>query len=105
MTQASGIVAGTAYDSAGEGPAVVLVHGLGMDRHMWQWQVPDLARRFRVVTYDLLGHGESQPPAEPVSLASFSDQLHRLAEALNLERFALAQNRQEVVPLEGRLSG
>lgn len=90
MTQAGGTASGTAYDSAGDGPAIVLVHGLGMDRRMWQWQVPELARRFRVVTYDLLGHGESDPPADPVSLARFSDQLHQLAGALDLDRFALA---------------
>lgn len=50
---------GTAYSLAGDGPAtVVLVHGLGLSRAMWQWQHTALAQRYRVLTYDLYGHGE-----------------------------------------------
>ena len=90
MMESGGPVAGTAYSVAGDGPAIVLVHGLGMNRHMWQWLVPDLACRFSVVTYDLLGHGESEAPGETLSLADLSGQLHRLADAANLDRFAIA---------------
>lgn len=81
---------GTAYSIVGNGHAVVLVHGLGMHRHMWGWQVPALADHYRVVTYDLLGHGESKNPPEDCSLTDFSDQLMALVDALELESFALA---------------
>ncbi len=59
---------GTAYDLTGPdgAPVVVLVHGLGLNRAVWQWMIPDLAQRFRVLTFDFLGHGESPPP--PASL-------------------------------------
>lgn len=65
---------GTVYDITGDGPPVVLVHGLGLDRHMWQWLLPDLVG-FRVVTYDLLGHGESPNPPDKANLTVFSEQI------------------------------
>ena len=53
---------------------------------MWQWQVPALAPHFSVLTYDLLGHGESAPPARAPDLALFSEQLLRLMDRHGLER-------------------
>ena len=47
------------YEIRGEGPAVVLIHGGGFDRRMWDDQVPDLARDFRVIRYDVRGAGQS----------------------------------------------
>jgi pimeloyl-ACP methyl ester carboxylesterase len=43
-------------------PTLVFVHGLGSDRHDWSPQVAALASRFRCVTFDLPGHGESGIP-------------------------------------------
>ena len=45
------------YESAGEGPAVVLIHGGGMDRRMWDDQFDLLARDFQVVRYDVPARG------------------------------------------------
>ena len=58
---------GTAYESFGSGPRVIaLVHGLGLNRHSWQWQVPALSSTHRVITFDLHGHGDSSvPPTTP----------------------------------------
>ncbi len=81
---------GTAYSVVGSGPPVVLVHGLGMHRGMWMWQVPALAERFTVVTYDLLGHGDSRSPPENCTLTDFADQLATICDALGLDRVALA---------------
>ena len=55
------------YDVAGTGPAVVLVHGFGLDRRMWDPQAGPLAARFQVVRYDCRGFGASGPfdPAIP----------------------------------------
>jgi len=71
---------GTAYDSAGpEGaPCIVLIHGIGLDRRLWDEWIPPLADRYRVLRYDLPGHGESPPSPHPVSLAGLSDQLREL---------------------------
>jgi 3-oxoadipate enol-lactonase len=50
-----------AYEVTGDGPAVVLVHGFGLDLRMWDPQVEPLAARFRVVRYDCRGFGASGP--------------------------------------------
>lgn len=52
-----------AYDVTGSGPTLVLVHGVCHRRHAWDAVVPLLADRFRVITVDLPGHGDS--PAVP----------------------------------------
>jgi 3-oxoadipate enol-lactonase len=46
----------------GSGPVVVLLHGLGGDRSVWDAQVPDLAKEFHVLAPDLRGHGETPAP-------------------------------------------
>jgi len=59
------------YEVAGDGPAVVLIHGFGLDMCMWDPQVGPLADRFRVVRYDCRGFGASGPfdPAVPYTHA------------------------------------
>ena len=76
----------TAWERHGSGPVVVLIHGFGLNRAMWQWQLPILAPYFNVLTYDLLGHGESAPPTDTPDLAMFSGQLSRLMDRCGIER-------------------
>lgn len=81
---------GTAYEISGSGDAaVVLVHGLGLNRQSWRWQVPALAERYRVITYDLHGHGESSVPPEWPSLTMFSAQLRELLDHLQISKAAV----------------
>jgi 3-oxoadipate enol-lactonase len=63
--------AGLVHEATGDGPAVVLVHGFGLDMRMWEPQVGHLAARFRVVRYDCRGFGASGPfdPAVPYTHA------------------------------------
>ncbi|MEM7221582.1 MAG: alpha/beta fold hydrolase [Pseudomonadota bacterium] len=82
---------GTAYALSGpaDGPLVVLIHGLGLNRGCWQWHMPALTARARVLTYDLYGHGDSAaPPAKP-SLSLFAAQLRELLDELQVEASAL----------------
>src|SRR5829696_5969874 len=56
-----------AYDVAGSGPPVLLLHaGLG-DRRMWDAQVPGFAEHFTVVRFDARGFGETRKPDVPFS--------------------------------------
>jgi pimeloyl-ACP methyl ester carboxylesterase len=72
------------YEEAGDGPAIVLVHGITESRHAWDPILPALSERWRVVNVDLRGHGESErrPPYDMETLAS---DVHALADDLGLE--------------------
>jgi pimeloyl-ACP methyl ester carboxylesterase len=50
-----------AYQVSGDGPAVVLVHGFGLDQRMWDAQAEHLSARYQVVRYDCRGFGASGP--------------------------------------------
>ena len=79
----------TAWERHGSGPPIVLIHGFGLNRAMWQWTLPALTPHFSVLTYDLLGHGESAPPAGTPDLAMFSRQLLGLMDRCDIERVAV----------------
>ncbi len=50
------------YELAGEGDAVIFVHGFPFDLGMWEPQVPEFSRRFRTLRYDARGFGRSSLP-------------------------------------------
>jgi pimeloyl-ACP methyl ester carboxylesterase len=79
-----------AYADFGEGDRVlVLVHGLLMNRRMYDHLAPEMASRgYRVITVDLLGHGASDMPADmrAYNMATFADQLATVIEELGLDR-------------------
>lgn len=81
---------GTAYTLSGpdDAPVIALIHGLGLNRHTWRWHVPALSERYRVLNYDLFGHGESAPSPRALSLTAFAGQLVALMDALHVERCA-----------------
>ena len=58
----------------GEGPTIVLIHGVMMDHRMWAAEVEDLSRTFRVVRMNMLGHGKAPNPPGPRKLDDFVEQ-------------------------------
>jgi pimeloyl-ACP methyl ester carboxylesterase len=74
------------YRIAGEGPAVVLVHGLALSSTTWRYVMPKLAERFTVVAPDLLGHGQSGKPRGDYSLGNYASGIRDLLVALDIER-------------------
>jgi pimeloyl-ACP methyl ester carboxylesterase len=77
------------WEESGRGFPVVFIHGLGNDRTRWAGQVRALSPRYRVITFDNMGHGESVKPPGPYDLRMFVDFLHELVEDIGLERCAL----------------
>jgi 3-oxoadipate enol-lactonase len=73
-------------DGVADAPVVVLSNSLGATRAMWDPQVPALAERFRVVTYDTRGHGESPAPEGPYGLDDLVDDLVALLDEVGAER-------------------
>jgi 3-oxoadipate enol-lactonase len=59
--------AGLFYEVSGAGEPIVLIHAFSVDRRMWAPQIATLEGRFRVVRYDLRGHGKSAGPSAPYS--------------------------------------
>jgi pimeloyl-ACP methyl ester carboxylesterase len=55
------------YEMVGKGPAVVLVHGGLVDSRMWDDQMNDFSKRYKVVRYDLRGFGKSIDATESFS--------------------------------------
>jgi len=67
-------------------PVVVLIHGLGLNKACWQWMIPDLKDSYRVLSYDLYGHGDSSDPVTEPSLSLFSKQLKDLLDYCKIQK-------------------
>ena len=83
--------AGTAYDVAGSAdqPCVVLIHGLGLSRCLWHDHWLNFAKSYRVIRYDLPGHGDSAPMKGVGDLTELSDQIVELLDTLEIQQAAL----------------
>jgi pimeloyl-ACP methyl ester carboxylesterase len=79
-----------AYVDAGEGPALLFVHGIGGDWKTWEPVLAPLAARHRVLAVDLPGHGGSAKGAGDYSLGGMANVLRDLMGALELERATVA---------------
>ncbi|WP_281404632.1 alpha/beta fold hydrolase [Streptomyces javensis] len=66
------VPAALSHEAHGDGPELVLLHGVGLDRRMWDRCLPALAARHRVTLVDLRGHGASPAAAAGVSLAELA---------------------------------
>jgi len=83
MQPEQAMVNGTRISMTGRGPLVVLIHGVFMDRRMWESQVAALSPFNRVCCLDMLGHGDSfNPPGDRV-LMDFVEQVHQVVEFLS----------------------
>ncbi|MCO5176892.1 MAG: alpha/beta hydrolase [Thermomicrobiales bacterium] len=78
------------YQQVGEGPDVVMVHGLTGNLAVWHLQIiPQLMDRFRITTYDLRGHGYSEVTPSGYTSDDMAEDLRDLLDALDIERPAL----------------
>lgn len=75
-----------ADDLPQDAPTVVLSNSLGTTHRMWDKQVPELARHFRVVRYDTRGHGQSPVPAGPYTIDDLTDDVVALLDRIGVER-------------------
>lgn len=82
---------GTAYDLEGpaDAPVVTLIHGLGMHRETWNDYRPALAKHYRVLSYDLGGHGQSAIPDEIPTLKTIAAQLNRLLDHTGIAKTSI----------------
>jgi 3-oxoadipate enol-lactonase len=78
--------AGLVYEVSGAGEPVVLIHAFSVDRRMWAPQIAALEGRFRVVRYDLRGHGKSAAPSVPYAP---HEDLRSVMDTLGIDRATL----------------
>ena len=79
-----------AFERVGEGPPLVLAHGVLGDSRTWRPQLAGLAGELTVVAWDEPGAGRSSEPQEPFELADYADALAGLIEVLGLGPAAVA---------------
>jgi 3-oxoadipate enol-lactonase len=84
------IVAGEAFNVLVEGeegaPVLMLSNSLGTSLRMWDKQIKDFAKHFRVVRYDARGHGHSVITEEPYSIAQLGRDALGIMDALGIEK-------------------
>jgi pimeloyl-ACP methyl ester carboxylesterase len=76
----------------GEGPPLLLVHGLSGSWPNWLEQIPVFARTHRVIAVDLPGFGQSPMPAERISISGYARTLDALLGTLGLDAAAVVGN-------------
>jgi pimeloyl-ACP methyl ester carboxylesterase len=76
----------TYYEVTGKGKPFVFVHGAAGSHDNWHPQVKHFSDRYRVITYDIRGHGKSSGSDRKYSCALFADDLHTLLTALDIEQ-------------------
>lgn len=72
-----------------DAPVLVLSNSLGTTQDLWSRQLPELAERCRVLTYDHPGHGSSELPEQPCTVDAIADNLLALLDELGLDRVSV----------------
>ncbi|WP_137724778.1 alpha/beta fold hydrolase [Prescottella subtropica] len=74
-----------AFRIAGEGPAILLLHGIGDNSSTWSEIIPHLAKSHTVIAPDLLGHGRSDKPRADYSVAAYANGVRDLLSVLGVD--------------------
>lgn len=78
------------YSVQGQGdPALVFIHCWSCDRHLWDSQVAEFGKKYRVVAIDLPGHGESGRERKKWSIEEYGEDVKRVVTKLDLKRVVL----------------
>jgi pimeloyl-ACP methyl ester carboxylesterase len=75
-----------AFIKTGQGPALLLLHGLGCDHTTWLPVIATLSRRYTVIAPDLLGHGRSAKPRADYSVGGYANGMRDLLTVLGVDK-------------------
>jgi len=75
-----------AFIHAGQGPALLLIHGIGDCADTWRGLIPELAHDRTVIAPDLLGHGRSDKPRADYSVAAYANAMRDLLSVIGVDR-------------------
>ncbi len=82
----------THFLEAGQGPVLILVHGLGASSDAWRDSMTILAKSYRVIAPDLPGYAKSDRTRATYSVSYYASWLDDFIEALGLSKVAIAGN-------------
>jgi 3-oxoadipate enol-lactonase/4-carboxymuconolactone decarboxylase len=74
-------------EGADDSPVLILSHSLGQDHNMWNPQIAEFARFFKVVAYDMRGHGASDVPSGDATVERLGRDVLALADGLGIQQF------------------
>ena len=77
------------YQSTGAGPALVLLHGFCEDSFIWQHLLPDLSKKYQVITIDLPGFGESPMKYDAPTVLDYATSVQQTIQAIGLKEYVL----------------
>ena len=80
------------YFEAGQGPVVILLHGLGAVKEVWMPSFAALAPKYHVYAIDQIGFGHSDKPLLNYKVATFTDFLHEFMQTQNIGKATLVGN-------------
>ena len=72
-----------------DAPAIIFIHGFPLNKSMWDIQTEALKKNYRVIAYDIRGHGNSDPGIDEFFIELFVNDLLRLMEKLEIEKSIL----------------
>jgi 3-oxoadipate enol-lactonase len=76
-------------EGAEQQPVIIFIHGLALNKDMWSRQEDALKNEYRVIAYDVRGHGKSQMGKEEFSIELFADDLIHFMDMLEIDQTAL----------------
>ena len=77
------------YTDQGKGTAVVLLHGFLENQSMWNTFLPELSKKYRIITMDLLGHGATECLGYVHTMEDQADMVHHVLQKLKIRKAAL----------------
>lgn len=77
------------YETYGNGRWLVLVHGAWANLGWWRWQIPEFSQHYRVLAFDVRGHGWSSPLERPYTVSGFAKDLKTLLQEVGATEVAL----------------
>ena len=83
------LVVGYTDNGPEDAPAIIFIHGFPLNKTMWDNQVEALKEDYRVISYDIRGHGDSEQGNEDFSIKLFVADLLHLMDALKIEKASL----------------
>ncbi len=75
-----------AYTDSGKGTAVVLLHGFLENQHMWHAMISEFSKKHRVITVDLLGHGQTESLGYIHAMEDQADMVHDVLSHLRIRK-------------------